>query len=151
MVIALSVHFAAMVVVIIVATSDRNFAVVPDYYRRAVNWDKDKARMQASAATGWKLAVLPEPRVARNGERVVSVTLTDRDGRGVDNAVVELRFFHDAHARERKMVDLPLGATGSITTRLPMPLEGWWSIEAVARRGDTEFVASERIYVVNER
>jgi nitrogen fixation protein FixH len=148
---ALSLHVLGMVVAIYLATSDRNFSVVPDYYRRAVDWDKDKARRQASAALGWKLTLNPENRVARNGERVVSATLTDRDGKAVDGAVVELRFFHDAHSRERKVVELPMGVDGSIVARLPMPYEGWWSFEAVVRRGDTEFVSSDRLFVANER
>lgn len=148
---ALSLHVAGMVVAIYLATADKNFSVVPDYYRRAVDWDKDKARRQASAALGWKLTLQPENRVGRNGERMVSVTLSDRDGKGIEGVIVELRYFHDAHSRERRVVELPLGTDGSLVARLPMPYEGWWSFEVLARRGDTEFVSSERLFVVNER
>lgn len=150
-VVALAVHFTGMVVAIVVATSDKNFSVEPDYYRRAVAWDTEKALRQASAASGWKLGIVPEPRAARNGDRVVAVSLVDRGGRGIGGAVVELRFFHHAHSRERKVVELQLGSDGTVLARLPMPHEGWWSFESRARRGDTEFVSSDRLFVVNER
>jgi hypothetical protein len=43
-------HICLMTVAVAIATHDRNGAVIPDYYQKAVNWDRTQAQLRAAAA-----------------------------------------------------------------------------------------------------
>jgi hypothetical protein len=44
-------HICLMTVAVAIATHDRNGAIIPDYYQKAVNWDRTQAQLRANAST----------------------------------------------------------------------------------------------------
>lgn len=145
-------HVALMVGAVMIATNDRSFAVTPDYYQRAVNWDREQADRRASEALGWRVAVETSPRVDPLGRRAVAFVLTDARGRAVDGATLDVAYFHHAHAYDRqKLADLtpdPDAAT-RFTRRLPMRHAGMWEFRFTAKAGGKTFVATQTQVIAN--
>ncbi len=69
------------------ATSDPTFAIEPDYYKKAMNWDQTQRQQAASDALGWAatFAVVKAP----GAQTVTRIRLADRDGAPVSGAVLE--------------------------------------------------------------
>ena len=53
---------AANIGFMIVANRDQSFAVEPDYYRKAVDWDRRMAQETRNAELGWGATASLEPR-----------------------------------------------------------------------------------------
>ncbi len=123
---------------------DRSHAILPDYYQRAVDWDRSAAARRASAALGWTAAFSFGDAVSILGERAVTLHLTDRDGRPVDDADVRLHYFHHARGAERFDGRLNRLSPGVYIASLPMRRAGLWEFEIVAARGDQTFLDTQQ-------
>src|SRR3954466_7927827 len=80
-------HVSIMVTAVILATGDKSFAVLPNYYEKAVNWDKNQAELRASEKLGWQVTLVPSPDVDPAGHRSLMLTLADATGHAVADAV----------------------------------------------------------------
>jgi len=138
----LSVHVAGMVTAAMIATHDRSFAVVDNYYEKAVHWDQSQALLRASREMGWKVEIKPSDRVDPLGRRRVEFVVTDAQGRAIPQAVLTVEYFHDAHAAEvRKATLSPDGHDPSrFGAVLPMRYAGIWEYELTVTAGDKTFV-----------
>jgi len=145
----LSVHVTLMLTAAAIATRDRSFAVLPNYYENAVNWDKTRAAMESSRALGWKLQINPAARIDPHGSRQVTILLSDSQGRPIPNAKLELTYYHHAHANESANVTLNETEPGLFMTNLPMPYEGLWQFKVKVEAGGTIFVTDLSQFVGN--
>lgn len=142
-------HVLLMGIAVLVATSDTSFQVVPDYYRKSLEWDRTQAMLRASARLGWTLRIEPGAADLR-GQRDVRVTLRDANGEGVAGATVELDYLHAAQAQPQRAT-LELDSAGACVASLPMRASGFWQFEALARSGQTRFAARMTQYVSDLR
>lgn len=129
------------VVMLFAAKGDPNGTVVePDYYRKAVEWDRAMARQSASDALGWTASVAIG--VSVDAAREVRVLLRDSAGVAVPNADVRVTLIHNAEAA--KLVDGALAAlaNGFYAGTLPAPHAGRWEVRVTARRGEERFLAT---------
>ena len=145
----LASHVILMVAAAAMATRDRSFAVVPNYYEKGVNWDKTQAEKRASEKLGWKLTIGPSAHPDARGQRAVQVQLTDGSGRAIPSAKIELDYFHDSHANEQKNVTLSLEA-GKGEQSLAMPYTGFWEFHATATAEGKTFVSTTTQWVETE-
>ena len=144
-VLVLGVTVVANVAVYWTANHDPSFAVEPDYYRRAVEWDSTVAREKRSAALHWTVDVRLEPPV--NGEATLRVQLHGGDGTSLDSADVHAEASHNARGAEVFAVRLtPMGA-GQYTGEIPSGRQGLWRVDLSAVRGADVF--SERVTLDN--
>jgi len=128
----LLVSVGANVYLIIRATSDPSFAVEPNYYQKAVDWDQIQEERSRSEALGWKVDVK-----AKHTE--LRVQLTDRRGEPIDGAVVEVEAFHNARAADRvRGVMLPRGE-GVYVMEYPFERPGIWEYRLAAQQRDRRF------------
>lgn len=128
----LLVSVGANIYLVVRATNDPSFAIEPDYYAKAVEWDRIQDEKAASEALGWKMVVDARPDELR-------VRLTDRLGRPIDDAVVEVEAFHNARASQRIVGALaPLGQ-GVYRLEYPFERSGLWEYRLSARRDELEF------------
>ena len=146
----LGVHVTLMAVAAAIATRDRSFAVVPNYYEKGVNWDKTQAEKRASEKLGWKLTIEPSAHPDAHGQRAVQIQLTDANGRAIPAAKVELDYFHDSHANEQRSTTLSLKG-GKAEQTLAMPYTGFWEFHATATAEGKTFVATTTQWVETER
>lgn len=134
--VALLFTVGANVVMLFAATSDRNGSVVePDYYQKAVDWDRTMARRAASDRLGWRVA-------AGIGADRVDLTLLDSLGAPISAAAIEVTLIHNRDAGHP--VTLSLGALGDgrYGAAMPQLARGRWEVRVEARRGDDHFGAT---------
>jgi nitrogen fixation protein FixH len=143
----LSVHLLLMLLVAAIATRDRSFAVIPDYYRNAIEWDQRQAQRRASEALGWKLTIEPSEQIDPLGRRAIRFTLTDAQGRRVEAAFLDVSCFHHAHARDVVRVTLSATEPGRFAATLPMRYPGFWQFDIKATARDQMFTTSITHYV----
>jgi nitrogen fixation protein FixH len=144
-------HISIMVTAVVLATSDKSFAVLPDYYQKAVNWDKDQADLRASAKLGWQAILVPSPEVDPTGRRSIALTLTDAGGRPIANADVEVAAYHQARPNEVIQTTFHTDASGQASQALVMRREGFYQIGITARAGTQRFVTAMTPFVSNAK
>jgi nitrogen fixation protein FixH len=143
-------HVVMMLGAVVVATSDGNFQVIPDYYRRAVNWDQTRALERASEKLGWAVTLEAEPTMTA-GRRLVTLKLADAAGQPLADASVQASYFHDAHIAAGQVATFVAQNGGVYTATLPMEWEGFWTFELLARRGSDTFVATVSLYAADRK
>lgn len=144
-------------VMLYAAKADPNGTVVePEYYRKAVEWDRTMARREASAALRWTArasitasqgasiapsddatteATSAEPVATR---RVLRVALTDSIAAAITDADVTATLIHNREASTPLVVALQANERGYVVA-LPALRSGLWEVRLVARRGGERF------------
>ena len=145
LVLVLAVTVLANIALFWKANHDPSFAVEPDYYQRAVEWDSTVARRSRSAALGWRADVRLSPPEA--GAATLRVRLSTRDGADLDSADVRAEASHNAHGADLFAVRLRATGPGQYAARIPSTARGLWRVDLSAVRGADAF--SERVTVDN--
>lgn len=127
--------------------SDPTFAVEPQYYQKAVNWDDEMAQRRANDALGWttRVEVLP----SADGP-TLRVHLLDRDGQPVTGAQVTAQTFHNARASQVLTATLQ-GDGDAYSAALAMRRPGVWEVRLAVQRGKDRFTRVERLELVGGR
>lgn len=132
------------IVLMRVANSDPHFAIEPDYYRRAVGWDRTQAQARQNLALGWQLQ--PTLGAVGGGEVPLTLALTDAEGAPLDGASVSVEARAVAHANELLVANLlPTGQPGTYAAGLEVTRAGLWEVRAVAIRGADQLTAQLRL------
>jgi len=121
----------------LVATRDASFSVEPDYYRKAVEWDRTMAQEERNAALGWSAS-------ARFGEGIPAgsrlvVRVVDRAGAPIDGARVSVEAFASARASQVARLTLEAEPHGIYAAPAPAGPGGLWEIRLTVTRGDQVF------------
>lgn len=142
----LSGHTLLIVTAVTLAVRDPSFAVVPDYYDKAVDYDHYKADLQASAELGWTLTIKPGSIVDEHGQRLVTADVLDRDGQPLAGLDVQLSvIFLGGGQPQRSAVLQPTGQ--GYMAAIEMPHSGAYSYDLSAKREAQHFVQSGEIDV----
>jgi len=121
---------------VVVATRDPSFAVVPDYYTKALDWDRTLAQEAHNRGLGWSLSVTTD-RSTRPGQIRLVVGLADATGVALDDAIVSVEALHGARAAELVSVTLTPAGRGRYVADLPLRRAGLWELRfRVSRAGD---------------
>jgi nitrogen fixation protein FixH len=141
----LGVTVLANVAVYWTANHDPSFAVEPDYYRRAVEWDSTVARERRSAALGWTVEARLAP--PEDGHATLLVRVRGRDGAALDSADVRADASHNARGADVFPIRLVPVGDGEYAGAIPSARQGLWRIDLSAVRGSERFV--ERVTLDN--
>jgi nitrogen fixation protein FixH len=130
------------VVMLFAAGGDPNGTVVePDYYRKAVEWDRTMARRAASDRLAWTSAV--SLGAAVDGRRELLLTLRDSAGVAVRDADVTVTLIHNLEASTP--LQGALSARGEVYAgALGAARSGQWEVRVEARRGAERYTATMR-------
>ncbi|MBX3378483.1 MAG: FixH family protein [Phycisphaeraceae bacterium] len=125
------------------ATSDRSAGVEPDYYARALNYDRVILQRTANRRLGWKstatLTGTPDGKLA-----VLHVQLKDGEGNPVPAALVRAVAFSSLRSGERSSVQLREFAGGYEAT-VPVSASGQWRVQLTAKRGADTFTSEQDV------
>lgn len=132
-----------------VAGSDPSFAVEPDYYRKAIEWDSTVVQAARNAALGWSLVARLEP-PGPGGTVSLAADLRDADGKPVTGAAVRVEARHLARAGEPLTAQLQETDAGAYATTVPATRRGIWELRFEAARGDDRFTATVRTETARE-
>jgi nitrogen fixation protein FixH len=127
------------------ANHDPSFAVEPNYYQRAVEWDSTVARRDRSDALGWRADARLAPPEA--GEAALLVRLTTREGAELDSADVRAEVSFNARGAEVFELRLLPTGPGRYAGRILSTARGLWRVDLSAVRGADVF--SERVTLDN--
>lgn len=127
--------------------TDPTFAVEPDYYAKALNWDKQRRAAQESAALGWTadlVSALPGP--------VAVLHLTDQSGARISDATITGIAFAHRNASRRAELKFTASAQepGAYQATLPVDAQspaGLWRISIIAERGGQRFLVEQDVEV----
>lgn len=143
---ALAFTVGVNVVMLLAAGSDPNGTVVePDYYRKAVEWDRTMARRAASAALGWSATASIGAATTSPVQRRIAVSLTDAGGAALSGAEVSATLIHNREASAPVTIDLQEGDAGQYVGAGALLHAGQWELRIAARRGRERFETSLRI------
>ena len=137
----LSLSFLGAITTAAIAVSDPSFAVEPDYYQKALNWDEHQAALERSARLGWKATLRIGAGVV--GSEVV-VELRDRSGGPVDGASVRLEAFHNARRAHVVAARMQPAGGGAYRAEMPLRRAGLWEFRLEARRSGDRFLHTAR-------
>ncbi|MBL0937569.1 MAG: FixH family protein [Gemmatimonadaceae bacterium] len=130
-----------------IAKSDPAFAIEPDYYRKAVQYDSTMAQERRNIALGWQVVAQVEPINANDSARVV-VTLNGPDATPLTHARVAVMARFNARANDTLTAVLTEQVDGQYVTTLPIGHVGEWEIRVDARRDQSHWQESQRVFAV---
>jgi nitrogen fixation protein FixH len=131
-------------VVVFWAASDPDAeAVEPDYYRKAVDWDRTLAQRRHDADLGWTLDAAIAP-LAADGSGELRMNLADRSGGPISGAEVRIEAIHNAVAAHPLVAEAVTGTDGVAIVRLPLRRRGIWELRCDVTRGAEHFTATLR-------
>lgn len=139
------VHMSIAAALVYFAHSDPAFAVVPDYYDKAMAWDETKRQEAASDALGWRALLIAGPDSGPVQERDLTLTLVDEAGEPIEDAAVSVQAFHVARSREVVDLEFRHGGMGVYTVRERLPKYGIWEFRIEVVRGEARFTRDLRI------
>jgi len=122
----------------LIATSDPTFAVEPDYYRKAIDWDKTMAQETRNAELGWAVSARLE-QAARPGQGRLVARVTDRAGAPVTGARVAVEAFPSARAGQVVTAALEPEGNGVYAGGIPLGRPGLWELRVRVTRGEQVF------------
>jgi nitrogen fixation protein FixH len=148
----LACHFFVMITVAAIAMRDRSSAVLPDYYSKALNWDKTQAARRESDKLGWKLVIEPATTVDPLGRRSLTFVLSDAQDQPVKADALNVSYYHHSRAGDTATARLsPTTAPGRFVASLAMRHAGFWQFDVTATDSSGHaFTASQTQYVNNE-
>lgn len=143
----LGAHMAFIFTAITLGTGDPSFAVVPDYYQKAVDYDEYKALLAESAALGWSVRLSPAEQADAIGQRDLIVRLRDGAGEPVQGLRVLIDGFHQARASQPVSFECVEVLPGQYVGKAAMAREGFWQFAIDASGKDQRFVAELKQFV----
>ncbi|MEM9345895.1 MAG: FixH family protein [Planctomycetota bacterium] len=143
----LGAHMAFIFTAITLGTGDPSFAVVPDYYQKAVGYDAYKALLAESESLGWSVQLSPAGHADAIGQREMIVHLRDGAGDPVQGLRVLIDGFHQARASQPVSFECVEALPGQYVGKAPLAREGFWRFAIDASGGDQRFVAELKQFV----
>jgi nitrogen fixation protein FixH len=128
---------AANIGFMLIATRDASFAVEPEYYRKAVDWDRAMAQEARNAELGWRVSTRLD--AADGGRARLTAQVSDRAGAPVSGATVAVEAFPSARASRIVNAALAAQGDGVYGAVLPAARAGLWELRLEVRRGDQRF------------
>lgn len=129
--------------VIVFTGNDPSFAIEPDYYQKAVDWDSTEALGTRSDALSWRA----EASVATDsvGSTRLTIVLRDAAGAVVRDAQVSGALLHIARANDVQQVHFEATDSGTYQASVRMPRAGLWELRLAADRSAEQFRQTLRI------
>lgn len=142
----LGITVAANIWGAVLAGDDPSFAVEPDYYHKAVNWDSTLAQSRENERLGWRIATTLGAFDVKAGAHL-SVTLVDSTGAPIADAVVHVAALYNARADQ--IFQATLSSTGgTYAAMLPVAHAGEWELRFEVLRGGRKFTSTSRVEAV---
>jgi nitrogen fixation protein FixH len=131
-----------------IAIDDPHFALEPDYYDKAVHWDRTQSEARDSAALGFELTLPATLALSADGSLEIELRVTDRNRAVLTAALVELEAFPNAYASRVERLTLREAAPGVYRGRLNGQARGLWELRFRVAKGSLHFYESVRRDVV---
>jgi len=131
-----------------IAVDDPHFSLEPNYYDKAVHWDRARAQAQDSVATGFRAAFAGPLEASLDGRVELRLAVMDRQDRPVLGATVALEAFPNAYATRVERITLKETAPGVYAGALSRATLGLWELRLDVTQGSLRFHDVLRLDIV---
>ena len=121
------------------AVDDPSFALEPNYYDKAVRWDRTQAEARESERLGLQLLLSGPLTLTSDGGVELELRISDRTSTPLRAAAVTLEAFPNAFAGRVEHVTLREVAPGVYRGRLSRGVRGLWELRFDVRQGAQHF------------
>jgi len=135
----LTCMFAGLGTLAYIAIDDPSFSLEPDYYAKAVQWDRSQAQLRENEALGFALDVQQPVVVAADGQAAFELRLTDRAGAAISGARLEVEAFPNAFASRVERRLLQEVAPGVYRANLSHGMPGLWELRCHVSVGSSHY------------
>ncbi len=125
-------------VMVSIAVDDPGFAVEPDYYKKAANFDDVIEQRAENKRLGYLVAVDSLASSGPSEARLV-LSIKDRLGAELTDVRVMVEALPVARAFDVQKVELERGADGAFSAVLSRPRLGLWEVRVTIERGAERF------------
>ena len=139
-------HASLMVGTIMVVSARNDLYVDKDYYAKLVDWDHQREMMEAADKLGWDVELVAIPKETSPAYQM-QITMIDQDGQPMDGALIELEWFHPAHANERSFLVFAEQGEGQYKASVDAVNPGFWRAELAIRYQGTQAMVSREIEI----
>jgi nitrogen fixation protein FixH len=122
-----------------IAVDDPSFALEPNYYDKAVRWDRTQAAARESERLGMQLLLTGPLSQKSDGSIELELRVSDRAGTPLSAASVTLEAFPNAFASRIEHVSLREVSPGMYRGRLSGGTRGLWELRFDVKRGSQAF------------
>ncbi len=122
-----------------IAIDDPHFALEPNYYDKAVHWDRARAEARASNELGLRLSLRRTLEMAPDGKVDVELEIVDRAGAPFSAAEVQLEALPNAYANRVQDTRLRETSPGVYRGNLIRGTLGLWQLRFRVSRGTARF------------
>ncbi|MEE9403450.1 MAG: FixH family protein [Algisphaera sp.] len=143
----LVVHTSFIIYAATLALGDKSFTVVPNYYDKALNWDKTRQSQRQAADLGWTFNVLPSTVADDTGQRQIVAHFKDANDQPLRGAAVSLQLYHHAHAGDVIHVALKENNQGHHQALAPLAASGTWHFDAQVQFNGETFTFGQNVNI----
>jgi nitrogen fixation protein FixH len=122
-----------------IAIDDPSFALEPNYYDKAVRWDRTQAEARQSERLGLQLVLSGPLALKSDGSVELELSVADRANTPLRAATVTLEAFPNAFASRIEHVTLREVSPGVYRGRLSGGKRGLWELRFDVRQGAQQF------------
>lgn len=131
------------------ATTSRSMAVIPDYHRKAMEWDSYRAEQAANVALGWKQSIDVSGPIDIMQNRLITVRIEDENGDPLYVDRLKATVYHHADAAQLHQVEMELLAPGTFRGKLRIRKPGFWQVDTQIMAAGKEVKLSEKHQVTD--
>lgn len=131
------------------ALTDPSFAVVPDYYNKALKWDEDAAHQQQSDALGWSSNVEFGAQDNSTTMRQLIVTIANSTGDPIQGANLSATVFHPSRSNDIQSISFEEIEPGRYVGVFEPTRIGFWEIKLRATRGEDVFIDHQQRWLMS--
>jgi nitrogen fixation protein FixH len=129
----------------LVAVRDPNFATEPDYYQKAIRWDRTQAQAAENQRLGYEILLPESIRFDTQGRATLELKLNDRLGQPIRGATLSGEAFANAYSGEIAPIAFSERAPGEYQASFQVRHRGLWVFRIAARAGADQFTADVRV------
>jgi len=135
----IGIHIVSVVVMVIIATHDRSFAIEPDWYQKGLHYEQTAQQQRENNRLSWSVKLDVGQPSSGSNRRSVTCMVLDRAGKSVEHATIDLVTFAHLRASNRKSSVLLPRDGGGYGASLAFEDPGVWEFRLVIARGGETF------------
>jgi len=135
----ISIHIISVIVMVVVATHDRSFALEPDWYAKGLHYEQTVQQHRENSRLNWSIKLDIGQPLAGTKQREVACTLSDGGGKAIQNAKIDLVAFAHLRANDRTSSVLLPQEDGRYLAIMDFEEIGMWEFRFAVTRGPDTF------------
>lgn len=144
----LAIPVTFVTIAVVTLSGDPSFAVEPDYYKQAVDWDQFAGQREANRKLGWTAEWSAAP---AGVETALTLRLSHADGTPVTGVRATTVAFFNGRSGERQTLTLAESAPGLYAASLARVRPGLWELRLSAQAGEQQFTNIARVDIAAPR